>query len=304
MSDVRVDPVGPFSLAASARFIAGWPPATATGRAAEGAAGAVVRLGFLVDDWTGHAGVVLRQEAPDEAVQVTPVGGTARDARRAIDQALRVVSLDHDGRGYAEVGRRDAVVGSLQEASGWLRPVLFHSPYEAACWAVISARTSHAQAVTVRARLARDHGATVEVDGDALLGFPTPERLARVADVAGLPEEKLRRLRGVADAALDGRLDRERLLALPAQEATRELLGLRGVGPFAASLILLRAVGPTDVLTHAEPRLRAAAAAAYAAPEVTADDDAFAALAERWRPFRTWVSVLLRAAGTPSVARA
>jgi hypothetical protein len=28
-----------------------------------------------------------------------------------------------------------------------------------------------------------------------------------------------------------------------------------------------------------------------------ADDDDFAATGERWRPFRTWVSVLLRAVG-------
>jgi DNA-3-methyladenine glycosylase II len=59
--------------------------------------------------------------------------------------------------------------------------------------------------------------------------------------------------------------------------------------------ILLRAVGTTDVLMLEEPRLRRAAASAYGSPEVVEDDEAFVALAERWRPFRTWVTVLLRA---------
>src|SRR5205085_1133386 len=66
--------------------------------------------------------------------------GHAADAERVIAQAARVVSLDHDGTGYAALGERDPVIGRLQRTSGYLRPVLFHSPYEAACWAVISAR--------------------------------------------------------------------------------------------------------------------------------------------------------------------
>ena len=101
-----------------------------------------VRLDFLVDDWSGPAHVVLRQAD----------GVVRRDRRRpttsarAIAQAARIVSLDHDGSGYPEVGERDPIVGELQRASGYLRPVLFHSPYEAAAWSVISARTQHAQA--------------------------------------------------------------------------------------------------------------------------------------------------------------
>ena len=53
----------------------------------------------------------------------------------------------------------------------------------------------------------------------------------------------------------------------------------------------------TDALTLGEKRGRLAAADAYGAPEVVDDDGAFLALAERWRLFRTWVAVLLRATG-------
>jgi len=80
-------------------------------------------------------------------------------------------------------------------------------------------------------------------------------------------------------------------------DALAALRELRGIGPFWAEGILLRAVGTTDELTLAERLGRGKAAAAYDAPEVVGDDDAYLALAERWRPFRTWVSVLLRSAG-------
>src|SRR3954453_23968036 len=91
-----LEPRGPFTLASAARFIAGWPPAQAE------VGDDTVRLRFLVDDWSGPATVVLEQ--PDGVVHGTV---EADNEERAIAQAARIVSLDHDGRGYAEVGERD-----------------------------------------------------------------------------------------------------------------------------------------------------------------------------------------------------
>jgi len=288
-------PRGPFTLASAARFIDGWAPAN---RPANGASdGApVVRLGFLCGDWTGDAGVTLRQAA-DGTVHGEMESGTATDPERVRAQAARVVSLDHDGAGYAELGRRDRVVGRLQQASGFLRPVLFHSPYEAAGWAVISSRLRQAQAGAVRAALAEAHGGAVDVAGERMLTFPPPERLRAVTESEGLPEEKLRRLHGIADAALTGALDRETLLAQSQEEAVGALRELRGIGPFWADGIWLRAVGPTDGLTVIEERVRTKTAALYGRPEIADDPDAFTALAEAWHPYRTWVTVLIRAAG-------
>lgn len=289
-----LSPRGPFTLASAARFIAGWAPAN---RAANGNADSspVVRLGFLCDDWSGDAGVVLRQ-GEDGTIHGEIESGTATDPDRVREQAACVLSLDHDGAGYAALGERDAVVGRLQQASGFLRPVLFHSPYEAACWAVISARLRQAQAGAARATLSEAHGGSVEVAGERMLTFPPPERLLAVTESAGLPEEKIRRLHGIAEAALAGDLDRDPLLARGQDAAVAALRELRGIGPFWADGIWLRAVGPTDGLTLVEERARATAARLYGRPETAEDPEAFAALAEGWRPYRTWVTVLIRAA--------
>jgi DNA-3-methyladenine glycosylase II len=272
MSRHTLEPRGPFSLAAEARFIAGWPPAPDRGAGDE-----ALPLAFLVDDWSGPANVVLRQEGDVVHAEVE-----ADNAERALAQAARIVSLDHDGRGYAAVGERDAVVGELQRATGYLRPVLFHSPYEAACWSVISARVSPAQGARLRDALSAEHGERST--------FPAPERLLTVDAFPGLPAQKLPRLHGIARAALEGRLDREPLLAAEPDDALAALRELPGIGPFYATLILLRAVGTTDVLATNEPRVRAKVEERYAGAELES-------VAEGWRPFRTWVSVLLRAAG-------
>jgi len=171
--------------------------------------------------------------------------GKSHEVKR---QTARILSLDQDATGLEQVIDGDDVVARLHRESGGLRPVLFHSPYEAAAWSVISARVNHRQAQRIRAALCRERGPTLDVDGVAMAAFPLPDRLLELDSFPGLPAEKVRRLHSVADAALAGRLDAEHLRALDFGAALSQLQEIRGIGPFYASLILVRAVGLTDVL--------------------------------------------------------
>ena len=69
-----------------------------------------------------------------------------------------------------------------------------------------------------------------------------------------------------------------------------------GLGPFYAGLVLLRASGVSDALILDEPRLRSYVRHYYGLPDEP-DDAAVRRIAERWRPFRTWAAVLIRASG-------
>lgn len=287
MTRFSITPQGAFSLAAAERFFGGWEGTTGTD-----ASGAVLRVAFLVDDWNGTAGLLVHQDDDSGDVHGEIVASAgAPEPARVQTQLARVLSLDHDAAGYVEVGERDAVIGRLQRTADYLRPVLFHSPYEAACWAIVSSRVQQRQAQRLRGAMSE----RLEVDGVALDVWPAPERLLGRDAIDGLPAAKVERLHAIARAALDGDLDAAMLSALPADEAILRLQDLPGIGPFWATLIALRAVGPTDALALGEPRMRRAAARAYDRPELERDDDAFVALAETWRPYRTWVSVLLRA---------
>ena len=282
-----IEPAGPFSLAASARFIAGWPPAkdlTATGDDA-------VRLCFALDSFRGHAGVTIRQHG--EGLDVHATGDGTPDEVRS--QTVRILSLDHDATGLEQVLRADAVVARLHRESGGLRPVLFHSPYEAAAWSVISARINHRQAQDLRTALSKELGATLDVEGVSMAAFPLPDRLLELDSFPGLPAEKVRRLHAVADAALTGRLDAHHLRSLATDEALSQLQEIRGIGPFYAGLVLVRAVGVTDVLPPtAEPRLLAAVARAYGLEEPIGAEE-LERVTDGWRPYRTWVAVMVRA---------
>ncbi len=282
-----IEPQGTYSLAASARFLWGFKPATYQGPHEADH----LHLAFNGPD--GPMGVCLRESAGRVDGEVH--GGDAEQARR---QVARILSLDLDGSGYDEIGSRDKVVGRLQGEHRGLRPVLWVDPYEAACWAVISTRISMVQAAGMKERLAAELGDSVDMHGEQQRIFPSPEKLLangqRLATFRGLFGRKPEYLLGIARAALDGKLDADRLRSLPAEQAIAEVKQLNGIGQFGAELIVLRGAGEPDFLPSAERRLLGAIARLYELPDPPPRPQV-EALAEKWRPFRTWVCVLLRA---------
>jgi DNA-3-methyladenine glycosylase II len=182
-----------------------------------------------------------------------------------------------------------------------LRPPLFHSPYEAAAWSILSARRPPRQMAVVRDRLAAEHGRVFEVAGGQVAAFPRPEALLAVESLPGLPDNKLARLHAVARAAVEGLLDVQRLRALGPEEAHVQLQTLPGIGPFYASLIVLRAVGFTDVPVTDEPLALELMGWLYGLGRPATPADVLQ-LSAPWRPWRTWTTVLLRAAGPGLVA--
>src|SRR3954447_17075106 len=105
------------------------------------------------------------------------------------------------GSAFPTVAAADPVVAGLAERYPGLRPVCFFSPCEAACWAVLSQRSSMVGAAAVKKRIAQRFGQACVVDGVRLWAFPAPDRLRAVAIELPVPEVKRGRLRALAEAA-------------------------------------------------------------------------------------------------------
>lgn len=289
MDTFTLTPRGPFLLVASVRFLEGFTPAHYRGSVEGEVSAQPLRLAFPVEgDWH-TAGVSVTQ--PDDGTIVATTDGPVPPGLR--EQVARILSLDVDGGGFAAVGERDPVVARLIERYPGLRPVCFHSPYEAACWSVIGQRIRIVQAARIKERIARDHGERRLVDGVELFAFPAPEALLAALERIDLPQVKLERLRGVATAALDGRLDAARLRGMAAPDALAELNRLDGIGPFSADLILVRGAGAPDVFASSEWRLHDSMAKLYGL--AGASPQQLAEVAVPWSPYRSWVGVLIRA---------
>jgi len=199
-----------------------------------------------------------------------------RDAGAAVRACRRLLDLDADPATIDGALGSDPLLGPLVSATPGLRSPGTANPgsvpfvaFEVVVRAVVGQQVSVAGARTVLGRLAAAHGEPLP-DGRRL--FPSAERLARV-DPATLPmpAARARTLVAVARAAPD--LDPERLLSLP------------GIGPWTAGYVALR-LGDPDVVLPTDLGVRRALAG-LGAPS---DPRAIAALAERWRPWRSYAT--------------
>lgn len=288
-----IQPRGEFSLRASADFIGAWHQAPSAGIAG----GGHLHLVFLSDSGWAPVGVCLTQ---DSAGRVHGELHGEGDLGAMLDQVeakvARILSLDVDGSGWAEVGRRDPVVGRMQRQFPGFRPVNWSDAYEAAAWCVISTRISMRQAQGVKDRLSREHGHEVVIHGHRLWAFPAPDRLVELKSLRGLFGRKVEYLNHLGEAALGGALDTEKLRVMPAVQCLAELRKLPGIGEWGAQLVRLRALSAVDELPTSERRLLAALRDAYRL-EHEPDLATLEGLADGWRPYRMWVCVCMRRTG-------
>ena len=260
-----------------------------------------MRMAFCLDgDFERHVGVEARQHSDRLELALRPAAGcpplSPDEVTTAVRQVARVVSLDHDGAAFDRLCRADPRLAAVHAVAPGFRPALFYSPYEAAVWALLSARRSRSQAMGLRRRLTAACGVSLEVGGVPTDALPTPTALLRLESLPGLPADRLPRLHAVAVAAHGGLLSAERLRALPVDEALAAVQRLPGIGPFSAALIVVRACGHADAMTLGESHSRDAVQQAYGIDHPLTDEELLG-LAEGWRPYRTWVLVMLRALG-------
>ena len=289
---IQLDIVGPFDLREVAMM--------GFGHRDERSFDGVMRMAFCLDgDYERQVGVEAKQLGSRLEVLMQPAGDPLSGAEVGAlgKQVARVISLDHDGEAFHQLCLADPVLAKVHARAPGFRPALFYSPYEAALWSIISARRARTQGITLRARMSEMYGAGFDLSGIRTLCVPTPSAVLEMESVPGLPADRLPRLHAVAEAAQRGELDAERLRSMPPEDAQAELQRMPGIGPFYSSLIVIRACGHADAPSLGEPRSRAAIQAAYGVDHELSDAELLA-LAETWRPFRTWVTVMMRALGS------
>jgi DNA-3-methyladenine glycosylase II len=292
MTKFELTPVGLFNLNVMNQYFGGW--------LSFGPDQSSIAMSFPVEGWRATTVVILHQD--EKGTIIGEVYGAGKDTQIAWRQALAVLSLDNDATGWVEVGQRDPVIGNLQNSYQFIRPVLFHSPYEAAAAFVIGHRISMQQGRNIRQAMAQEIGDKLQVGETTLHAFPRPQSLLELSNFKGVNDVKIQRLHGIAQAALDGILDRTYLRSLLVAQALEKLRELDGIGEFFAQGILLRGAGFVDEVTD-DDVTKEAVQLAYKL-EQRPDQKTVLNIAEIWRPYRMWATVLLhiwlrREAGGP-----
>jgi AraC family transcriptional regulator, regulatory protein of adaptative response / DNA-3-methyladenine glycosylase II len=219
-----------------------------------------------------------------------------RDVTAAVQRCRRLLDLDADTAPISAALSADPVLSPLVTSCPGRRVPGHVDGDELAIRAVLGQQVSVAAARKLGTRLTLAYGKPLEQpDGDLTHCFPTAATLAD-ADPSDLPMPLARgsALVGLAAALASGDLslgpgsDRERAGAL--------LLTLRGIGPWTASYIRMRALSDPDAFLAADvgvlEALRALGASgafrASGAAGRPAAAKAAAELAESWRPWRSY----------------
>ena len=179
-----------------------------------------------------------------------------RDLGAAVARVRRLLDLDADPVAVDEVLAAQPTLAPLVAAHPGLRSPGSVDGFELAVRAIVGQQVSVAGARTVLGRLAHEYG-TAAFPGTEWKLFPTPADLADI-DPASLPMPavRARTIAAVATAVAEGTLE---LHAGADRETSRAgLLAIRGVGPWTADYVLMRAVGDPDVYLHTDLGVRQA----------------------------------------------
>lgn len=213
-----------------------------------------------------------------------------RDLGPAVERCRRLLDLDADPIAIKESFSGEQILGPLvRKASGRRVP---HSVdgSELAMRAVLGQQVSVAGARTLAGRLVQLCGdplpdTLVEPGDDLTHLFPAPSTIVETdLQNLGMPEgrrEALRRLAGAlysGEIILDPGSDRS--------EIEKQLLSIKGIGPWTASYIAMRALGDPDAFLPSDLGVRRAIKKLGG----KADPSSIAKMAERWRPWRAYAT--------------
>lgn len=226
----------------------------------------------------------------------------ARDEAAAVARCRHLLDLDANPNLVDAHLADDPLLGPYVRRTPGLRVPGAVDGAELAVRAVLGQQVSVAGAATLAARLVARYGEPLAQP--ALVGpqplthtFPTPAALLTAApDSFSMPRSRVATLMGLCAA-----LDASEIVLEPGTslaETEQRLLALRGVGPWTASYIAMRALHDPDAFLPSDLGVKQA----FARHGLPDDPRRIAAHAEAWRPWRAYANFHLWGALSAPIA--
>lgn len=173
------------------------------------------------------------------------------DHVRELAVLRRILGVDRDLSHFYRAARDVRWLHQLASRMIGVKPPRYPTLWEACVNAIVFQQVSLSAASSISRRIIETLGSPIECGTLTLRMFPTVENFQNAGDAVlsatGLSANKLATLRRVADALLTGKLDEPTLEALPSPAAAALLCRFKGIGPWTATVILLRGLGRLDV---------------------------------------------------------
>ncbi|MEW9700951.1 DNA-3-methyladenine glycosylase 2 [Paenibacillus sp. SI8] len=153
--------------------------------------------------------------------------------------------LERDLAPFYEMADGDPLLRQVAQDFYGLRLLGIPDLFEAMSWGIIGQQINLTFAYTLKRRLVEAFGTRLDWDGRSYWAFPAPDVIAALSPEAltalQFTGKKAEYLIGVATLMAEGTLSKAKLLALPNLQAMeKELLSIRGIGPWTANYVLMR----------------------------------------------------------------
>ena len=203
-----------------------------------------------------------------------------------VDRISFFLSLNDDLDQFYRTAINDANFAPILQKMYGLHQVKFLTPFECACWAVLSQRNQLNAARQAKQALLERFGTSLEVHGHTYRAFPEPSQLAEASqeDLHGVIKHERREdyLSHITKAFTE--VD-ERFLRTGDYDKVEEWLkNVRGIGDFSSRLIMLRGLGRMEKIAI-EKRLISAAGKVYGRPMTEQRLQVIAEKYGRWKGY-------------------
>ena len=230
------------------------------------------RAGNLIDRWDGQRyrravrmpGRTMLLEVqnlgtvdtPEVALTISGGNASARHRARAAHLVQQMLGLDLDTAGAQRRAEAEPALRETARALRGMRPPRYPDLFETFANVIPFQQVSLEAGMSVVGHLIHRFGDRLDIDGSTYHLFPRAETVAssRTASLraCGMSVRKSEALRRIAGTIAAGNLTAEELLVLPSAEAIERLMGLSGIGPWSAALVLLRGLRRLDVFPQAD----------------------------------------------------
>lgn len=174
-----------------------------------------------------------------------------------------------------------ALIDAVGPALGDARAGRPADHYGALVRAIVGQQLSTKAARSIYLRLTERFDGRTPTPAQVLADEPEALRAA-----AGLSRAKVSYLRSLAEHALSGELELERLGELPDEQVISELVAVKGIGVWSAHMFLMFHLQRPDVLPVGDLGIRRAIELAYGL-DALPDPATMERIAAPWRPHRT-----------------
>jgi DNA-3-methyladenine glycosylase II len=196
--------------------------------------------------------VPVRVASMSSGLLSVTLGGDIEVHARALEIIRRVLGTDRTLTHFNRAAARIPWLRPLATRMRGVKPPRYPTLWEACVNAVLFQQVSLVAASAILRRLILAVGSPVICDGEVRLHtFPAAESVLRASDsvlhAAGLSAGKIATLRRVGEALVSGTLEDHMLEERTSPEAAVLLQTIKGIGPWTATVILLRGLGRLDV---------------------------------------------------------